>query len=64
MKPAVDQPSDEIITAPQLAEELKVPLTTVYYWNRIGTGPVRIRVGRHVRYRRSAVNTWLEEQTA
>jgi excisionase family DNA binding protein len=43
-----------------LAELLSVPLATVYRWNSTGTGPRRILVGKHVRYRRSDVEKWLE----
>ena len=43
-----------------LAEYLGVPLATVYAMNSRGTGPRRIRVGKHVRYRKSDVDTWLD----
>jgi hypothetical protein len=31
-------------------------------WRHRGEGPRGYRVGRHVRYRRSSVEAWLEEQ--
>lgn len=55
---------DPLWTPPELAEFAKVPLGTVYQWNHKGTGPRAIRVGRHLRWRRSEVMRWLDEQTA
>lgn len=37
-----------------------VPLATLTRWRTERTGPVPIHIGRHVRYRRSAVEAWLE----
>jgi predicted DNA-binding transcriptional regulator AlpA len=42
----------------ELAEREGVPLETVYGWNRTGSAPPRIRVGRHVRYRLADVIAW------
>lgn len=47
-----------------LAEYLGVPLATVYAWRQRGDGPPGIRVGRHVRYRRRAVEAWLDQRGA
>lgn len=53
----------EGLEGPQwLADYLGVPLATVYQWNSRGTGPKRIRIGKHVRYRRADVDAWCEEQ--
>lgn len=49
----------ELLSPAQLAGELGVPVQTVYQWNYNGGGPVRLRVGRHVRYRRADVDAWL-----
>ena len=45
-----------------LAKLLDVPLATLYGWRYKGIGPVGIRIGRHVRYRRADVEEWIEEQ--
>jgi excisionase family DNA binding protein len=50
----------DILTVEQLADYLGVPAATVYRWNYVGTGPRRLTVGRHVRYRRADVELWLE----
>lgn len=42
-----------------LAEEVGVPLTTVYAWRHQGAGPVAHKIGRHVRYARADVDAWL-----
>lgn len=36
-----------------------IPLATLKRWRTERTGPVALRIGRHVRYRRSAVEAWL-----
>jgi excisionase family DNA binding protein len=48
----------------ELAEYLGVPLATVYRWNYLGTGPQRLVIGRHVRYRRADVERWLASRVA
>jgi excisionase family DNA binding protein len=52
----------DILTPTELSAELKVPLGTIYGWRYRGTGPRGIRVGKHVRFRRSDVEQWLETQ--
>jgi len=45
-----------------LATYLGIPLATVYQMNSRGTGPRRIRVGKHVRYRKADVDVWLDSR--
>ncbi len=45
-----------------LAEELGLTPDTLARWATTGFGPPRVKVGRRVFYRRSAVRKWLEEQ--
>ena len=45
-----------------ISEMLGMPVHTLYRWQSKGDGPVGYRVGRHVRYRREAVEAWLEQQ--
>lgn len=54
---------DRLMTVPELAEMLGIPVNTLYGWRCRGEGPPGYRIGRYVRYRRSAVETWLETQT-
>jgi len=53
-----------LMTVPEVATYLGVPVATVYAWNSRGLGPRRFHVGKYVRYRRSDVDTWLDLQVA
>jgi excisionase family DNA binding protein len=39
-----------------------IPVHTLYRWRYKGHGPAGYRVGRHVWYRREAVEAWLEQR--
>jgi len=54
---------DEYLTPDGLAALLHVPVGTVYGWNYKGVGPRKTHVGRHVRYRRSDVEAWIESRS-
>ncbi|MFE7192850.1 helix-turn-helix transcriptional regulator [Kitasatospora sp. NPDC057541] len=53
-----------LATAEELAAYLGVPLGTVYAWRHRGQGPTAIKVGRHLRYRWTEVEAWLDGQRA
>lgn len=55
--------SDRLMTLAELAEMLGIPVNTLYGWRCRGEGPPGYRIGRHIRYRRQAVEEWLETQT-
>lgn len=59
MSAALD--SDPLWDVDQLAAYLNVPKRTLYRWRTLGYGPHGIRVGRYVRYRRSAVLDWIDQ---
>ena len=46
----------------QLAEELGVPLRTIYAWRSTGRGPRAARFGKHLRFARADVDAWTEQQ--
>ena len=52
-----------LATPVQIAEYLEIPEPTLRQWRHKGTGPQWTRVGRHVRYRWSDVEAWLDSQT-
>jgi len=54
---------EKLLSPEELAQHVGLPVGTIYRWNYAGTGPRPITVGRHVRYRESDVEKWLEEQT-
>jgi excisionase family DNA binding protein len=49
-----------LMTIGELAEYLQVPRETIYRWRKHGGGPCGLRMGRHVRFRRSDVEAWIE----
>jgi excisionase family DNA binding protein len=53
----------EWIGIEQLAEEIGVPIRTVYKWRVIGTAPRGATFGRHVRFRRADVDAWIEQRS-
>jgi excisionase family DNA binding protein len=53
---------DRLLTSAEVARILGVPQATLRQWRWRGVGPRGIRVGRHIRYRRSDVDRWVEDQ--
>lgn len=53
---------DNLLSPQQLADYLGVPVATVYGWRYKREGPVGVRIGRHVRFRRADVLEWIEQQ--
>jgi predicted DNA-binding transcriptional regulator AlpA len=41
----------------------RVPPATLRQWRYLGTGPQYVKVGRHVRYRRTDLDKWLADRT-
>lgn len=55
--------SGSLLTAAQVAELLGVPTSWVYEQSRAGRIPT-VTLGRYRRYRREAIEEWLEELEA
>ena len=53
--------TDEVLTASQVAAELRLPLSTVYHHMAEGTLPA-FRIGKCVRVRRSRLEEWIADQ--
>lgn len=51
----------KLLTVQQLAEYLDIPVQTLYQWRTKGYGPPGRRIGKHVRYRETDVERWLEQ---
>lgn len=47
------------VSPQELAEELGLPVGTIYKWRYAGHGPRGHRIGKHVRFRRDDVDIWL-----
>ena len=56
------QRSERLMTLLEVSQLLGVPVATLYGWRHRGEGPTGYRIGRHVRYRRAAVEEWIETQ--
>jgi len=52
---------DDLLTVEEVAEIFRVPVATVRKWRNEGSGPPGFRVGKYVRYRRSAVELYITE---
>jgi len=53
---------DRLLTVKGLADYLDVPVATIYAWRYRSQGPPGFRVGRHLRFRRSDVERWIDHQ--
>ena len=62
--PATALSGDDVLTIKEVAALLRTPEATLRYWRHLGTGPRSFRLGRHVRYLRGDVNSWVESQRA
>jgi excisionase family DNA binding protein len=52
---------DQLMTPEQLVEYLQLKsVQVIYKWNATGTGPAYFCVGRHIRFKKSEVDVWLE----
>lgn len=58
----IHSPDTEWLTPKALADELVVPLRTVYAWRSSGHGPIGVRFGKHLRFRRADVDRWIAER--
>jgi excisionase family DNA binding protein len=52
---------EKLLSVQEVAELLAIPVPTVYRWRYEGTGPVGLKVGRHVRYDPAELRRWLAE---
>lgn len=57
-----DDDFDDLLTLREVAQILRVPEATLRYWIHKGTGPTNLKIGRHIRYPRTALQHWLREQ--
>ncbi len=53
---------DRLLTVEDLAEYLGVPVATLYAWRYRNVGPPGFRVGRHLRFRWSDVEHWIQDR--
>lgn len=53
---------ERLLTPDEVAEILGVPKATLYRWRYHREGPESMRIGRHLRYRASAVEAFISER--
>jgi len=51
----------QLMTPEEVADLLQVPVQTLYAWRYKSEGPPASRVGRHLRYGRSDVEEWIDQ---
>jgi excisionase family DNA binding protein len=61
-RPAAHDTPERLLSIPELADYLGVPVATIYRWRTAQDGPVGYRIGRHVRYRARDIEHWLHTQ--
>lgn len=54
---------DPLLTTSEVAEILRLKPNTLAVWRMDHAGPDWVEIGRTIRYRRSAVDTYLDRQT-
>jgi predicted DNA-binding transcriptional regulator AlpA len=54
---------EQHLTVEDLARREGVPVQTVYGWNKTGTGPRFMKIGRYARYRLADVIAWEDSRT-
>lgn len=53
---------DRLVDVRELANYLGVPVATLYQWRHRREGPPGFRVGKHLRYRWTDIEEWIEQQ--
>ena len=59
--PDTTRVDDELLIMQEVADVVRVPVATLRY-RHLGTGPRSFRIGRSVRYWRTEVLAWLDDQ--
>jgi hypothetical protein len=50
---------DELLTGKAVSDETEIPEKTLAQWRYQKIGPTYLKLGAHVRYRRSDLEAWL-----
>ena len=56
-------PDDPLMRSAAVAEYLGVVIPALEKWRQLGTGPDYVKVGRLVRYKKSALDAWITART-
>ncbi|MCE7483581.1 MULTISPECIES: helix-turn-helix transcriptional regulator [Microbacterium] len=52
----------DLLTIDELSNYLQVPKQTIYYWQKIGSGPKPFKLGKHLRWNKRALLDWLHQR--
>lgn len=55
---------NELLTKDETAEYLRISPGTLSYMRHVGNAPPALKVGKHVRWRKSDLDAWIEKQLA
>jgi excisionase family DNA binding protein len=55
-----DELPEQLMSPSDLARYLQVPIETIRKWRSTGVAPAGMKVGRHLRFDRRDVETWLD----
>lgn len=53
---------DRLLTPQDVSEMLGIPVKTLANWRSERVGPLPLRIGCHVRYRATDLETWIEQR--
>ncbi|NIA03350.1 MAG: helix-turn-helix domain-containing protein [Nitrospirae bacterium] len=53
---------DRLLTVEDLADDLGVPVATIYAWRYRRQGPPGFQVGRRLRFRRGDIDRWISDR--
>jgi excisionase family DNA binding protein len=56
-------PIEPLLTLDDVVAYLGIPKNTLYRWRVDGEGPRAMKIGKHLRYRRTELEAWLEKNT-
>ena len=56
--PSEVRSDDEVVTPREVSKKYQIPEATLAQWRYLGKGPSYLKLGAHVRYRRSALTAW------
>ncbi|MFJ4166845.1 helix-turn-helix transcriptional regulator [Microbacterium sp. NPDC089698] len=48
-----------MLTIEQLSTWMQIPVSTIRQWRLDGTGPVPLKMGKHLRYPKDEIERWL-----
>jgi excisionase family DNA binding protein len=57
------EPIEPLLTLDDVVAYLGIPKNTLYRWRVDGEGPRAMKIGKHLRYRRTELEAWLEANT-